>query len=87
MADTTLTFDQIDASLKKINLTDYQPGGRSHISAEMVRSNPAAALPQICPIYKAIRPILLVLASLPLIPPSWQTVIKTFLGVMDTICP
>lgn len=87
MADATVTFEQIDSDIQKLNLADYQPGGKAHFTAEAVRANPAAVLPQICPIYKAIRPILVILSNLPLIPPGWRNAIKAFIGIMDALCP
>jgi hypothetical protein len=87
MADATATFEQIDLGIQKLKLADYQPGGKAHLTAEAVRANPAAALPQICPIYKAIRPILLILSNLPLIPETWRSAIKAFIGIMDALCP
>jgi len=75
MSDNTMTFEQIDALMNCINLADYQTGGKSHVSATTVQVNAAAALPQICPIYKAIRPILQALSNLPLIPAQWRGVI------------
>jgi hypothetical protein len=87
MAESNITFEQIDALVGAIDLSAYQPGGKSHLTAASVRANPAATLPQICPIYKAIKPILKVLAGLPFIPPAWRTVITTFIGLMDALCP
>ena len=87
MAEAAVTFEQIDAGMNRVNLADYQPGGKSHLTAEAVRANPAAALPQLCPIYKAVRPILQAIANFPLIPQKWRDVIKTLVGILDTLCP
>jgi hypothetical protein len=87
MAESKITFEQIDALVAAIDLSGYQPGGKSHLTAASVRANPAAALPQICQIYKAVKPILQALANFPLIPPAWRAVITTFIGLMDTLCP
>jgi len=87
MANKELTFEEINAAIEKLNLTDFQPGGRRHLTAEAFAANPAAALPQICPIYKVIRPILIAVSSLIFIPQKWRDVIKTFVSIMDTLCP
>jgi len=42
---------------------------------------------QLCEIYRVIRPILLVLKNLPLIPDSWKKVITRFIEIVDGICP
>jgi hypothetical protein len=87
MAESNITFEQIDALMGAVDLSGYQPGGKSHLTAASVQANPAAALPKICPIYKAVKPILKVLVGLPFIPPAWRTVITTFIGLMDALCP
>ena len=86
MADTTITFEQIDQMMKKVDLTAYQPGGKSHLTAAAAAPT-ALAIPQLCPIYKAVRPILVVISGLPFIPEAWKSVIKTFIGLLDALCP
>jgi hypothetical protein len=39
-----LTFEQIDAHIKKANLKDFQPGGQHHFTAAAVAGNPAGVL-------------------------------------------
>ena len=78
------TFDEIDKHIQAVDLSAYHPGGKHHLAAGTA---PAAALPSVCPIYKAILPILVVLSTLPFIPPKWQALIKTFISVMDVLCP
>jgi hypothetical protein len=87
MSSKELTFEEINDAIEKLNLADFSPGGKRHLTAEAVKANPAAAFPQICPIYKVIRPILVALLSLVLIPQKWRNVIKAFVGIMDAICP
>ncbi len=87
MPNKALTFEEINGAIEKLDLADFSPGGKRHLTAEAVKANPAIALPQICPIYKVIRPILVALESLVLIPQKWRDVIKTFVSIMDAICP
>ena len=42
---------------------------------------------KLCGIYNVVRPILVALASLPIIPQKWRLAITAFVSVMDTICP
>ena len=36
-------------------------------------------------IYRAVRPIILVVLSLPLLPPTWRSVLKLFVNNLDTL--
>jgi len=85
MAEQAITFEQVDAAMKKLAVVDYQPGGKAHFTAVEAQANAAAVLPKICPVYKAIRPILVALSGFP-IPTTWQGVIKTFIALMDALC-
>jgi hypothetical protein len=81
------TFEEIDQHIKSANLAQFEQGGASHFTAAAVAANPADVLKRICAIYKVIRPILVVLSTFPFIPASWKAAIKTFMSLMDTLCP
>lgn len=85
MAEHAYTFEEINAAVEKFDLAKHQAGVRQ-ISAEAAK-NPALALPQLCPIYKVIRPILVVLSGLILIPQKWRDLIKGLISVLDALCP
>ena len=87
MPDNALTFEQIDAEIKKINLKDFETGGKHHFTAAAVANAPATVLQSICSIYKSIRGILVAIGNFPLLPGSWKTAIKTFISLMDNLCP
>ncbi|MBC7686995.1 MAG: hypothetical protein H7211_02325 [Aquabacterium sp.] len=82
-----MTLEQIEAHLKAANLEQYdkpqgQPGGAAAPQQDL-----AAILKRICAVYKAIKPILTVVVNFPLIPASIKNAIKTFMNVMNSICP
>lgn len=81
------TFEEVDKIIQKADLTIYQKGGKQHVSAAAAASSPAAAIANVCGIYGTVRPILVLVSSLPLIPKKWKDAIKVFIKVMDTICP
>lgn len=81
------TFEQIDAEVKELNLKDFELGGKHHFSAAAVAANPASVLQSICAIYRRIRGILNAIANFPLLPGSWRAAIKTFISLMDNLCP
>lgn len=49
--------------------------------------DPAAAALQICPTYKAVKPILTLMLSFPFFPAKWKTAIQGLMGILDVICP
>jgi hypothetical protein len=78
------TFEEVDQHIRNADLSAFQPGGQHHVAAGAA---PAVAIPNICAAYKVIRPILVILSNLPLIPQKWRDAIKAFMGVADTLCP
>ena len=88
MANTSLnpTFEEVDKHIQSVDLTAFQPGGKHHVAASAA-ANPAAALPNVCAIFKAARPILVLVSNIPLIPQRWRDVLKTFIQTLDVICP
>ena len=88
MADDTreLTFEAIDAHIRRANLASFEPGGEHHVTAEMVAVAPGTVLEKVCKIYHVIRPILAALLLFP-IPASWKAAIRTFMALMDKLCP
>ena len=87
MPNNSLTFEQIDALMKRVNVADYQAGGKSHLTAAAAQNATAALPQQFCTIYKAVRPVLEAVLLFPLIPEQWKAVIKAFIGILDTLCP
>jgi hypothetical protein len=88
MANTSVnpTFEEVDKHIQSVDLSAFQPGGKHHVPASAA-ANPAAALPNVCGIYKSVRPILVIVSNIPLIPQKWRDVLKTFIQSLDVICP
>ncbi|HKI02186.1 MAG TPA: hypothetical protein VKK31_09405 [Thermoanaerobaculia bacterium] len=88
MADEKeLTFEAIDAHIKNADLAAFAPGGKHHVTSDMVAAAPGNVLGQVCQIYHVIRPILQGILLIPFIPAAWKTAIRTFMSLMDTLCP
>ena len=85
MSASNLTFEEVDKHVQQADLSAFQPAGK-HLSATAT-ANPAAAIPNVCGAYQVIKPILALVANLPIIPKKWKDAIKVFMQVMDTICP
>jgi hypothetical protein len=84
MSATNPTFEEVDKHFQAADLSAFRAGGKYHLAP----GTPAAqAIPNICPIYKIVRPFLLLASNLPLIPQKWRDAIAEFVKVMDTFCP
>ena len=83
MSANNPTFEEVDKHIEAADLSPFQPGGRFHTARGAAVPQ---AVPQICPIYKIVRPIFLVVTNLP-IPKKWKDAIKTFMEVLDALCP
>jgi hypothetical protein len=87
MADTTVTFEDIDKHINALNLQDFQAGGKHHFTSAAVSATPADVLKKVCTIYRGIRSILIGLENFPLLPKAWRDALKVFTNLMDTLCP
>jgi hypothetical protein len=83
MSKQNPTFEEVNAHIEKADLKKLQKatGG----SAESLTA--AGVGGQVCAGYKVVRPILLLVSSLPLIPSKWKAAIKAFIAIMDGFCP
>lgn len=87
MQDNQLTFEEVNKHFENADLKPFQTGGKSHFTAEAVSKAPGDVLQKVCGIYKIVRPFLALVSNIPLIPPKWREAIKTFMGLMDGLCP
>ena len=87
MQDNEEIYGQIDAEIKKLDLKDFEIGGKNHFTAAAVLANPASVLQNICSIYRRIKGIQNAIAHFPLLPVSWRAALKTFISLMNNLCP
>jgi len=80
-------FEQIDARIKELDLKKFQPGGTHHFTAEDVSKNPGGVLQKLCELYRHLHGIIEAIANFPLLPKSWRDAVKTFMNLLDTLCP
>lgn len=69
-----LTFEEVNAHIEE------------HLTAQKLQAFTVNA-PELCTIYKAVRPILVLASQAFFIPQSWRNGIKVLIGVLDTLCP
>ncbi|MEO6733764.1 MAG: hypothetical protein ABIN01_21250 [Ferruginibacter sp.] len=84
-----MTLEQIEAHIKAANFEQYdKPQAHAGTAAAPAAAlDLGAQLKRICAVYKGIKPILTVVVNFPLIPTSIKNAIKTFMSVMNSICP
>jgi hypothetical protein len=81
------TFETVDAHVNAVNLSDFEEGGAIHFTEAQVAAEPAVVLQKICTAYHLIRPVLVLITKLPLIPATWKKVVQYFVALMDKVCP
>ena len=72
--------------IEKIDLSAYEPGGKYFMRKEITTESISEILPNICGIYKIMRPVFMKISSLPVISTNWKEAIRIYIGFMDTIC-
>lgn len=82
MAERTYSFEEIDGLVRGLDVS-----GMDAQVSRLAAASPADVIGQICPIYRVVRPILQGILALPFIPDSWKQVIRTFIRLMDLVCP
>ncbi len=87
MKTDEMSFEEINQHIANADLAKFQPGGESHFTTNAISASPGQVLQKVCGIYKVVRPILVAISNFPLIPGNWRTAIKTFIALMDTLCP
>ena len=85
MQDKKLTFEEVNKHFESVDLSAFHKGGRSYFAPGAGAT--ADVLQKICSIYKIVRPFLVLVSNIPLIPAKWREAIKTFINLMDGICP
>ncbi len=76
------TLEEIESHLDKSNIEQYSTKSREAFGVKAI-----AASGNFCGIYKAVRPILVVITKFPLIPAKIKRAIEIFIQAADTICP
>lgn len=76
------SFEEVNKHIEAVNLAEFRPGGTHHPKA-------AASLgsAEVCAAYKMVKPILVLIASIPLIPQKWRDALNVFIEIADKICP
>ena len=87
MPEKDLSFEEVNKHIESADLSTFKAGGKSHFAATDIAKAPGDVLQKICGIYKVVRPILVIVSNLPLIPQKWKDAIKTFINLMDGLCP
>lgn len=82
-----LTFEQINDHIQKADLKQFQQGAAKHFTAAEAAAKPGDVLQKVCGIYHVVRPILQGVLLIPFIPGPWKEALRTFMNLMNTLCP
>ncbi|MEZ5015916.1 MAG: hypothetical protein R2800_02615 [Flavipsychrobacter sp.] len=85
--ENAMNYQDLDSHINNLDLSDFEPGAKHHFDAEAVSLDPSSVLKKICKLYRGIRPILVAITKIPLIPGKFTKPLKTFIKLMDTLCP
>lgn len=87
MAKKTISESDVISYFEKLNLSEFKKGGKKYFTAADVKKNPGEVIEKICSIYRKVRPFLILILSIPFIPKKIKEAIKTFIDLMDKLCP
>lgn len=87
MQDKQLSFEEVNKHFESVDLSEFQEGGKHFFSPASVTRAPGDVLQKVCGIYKVVRPFLALVSNIPLLPKKWRDAIKTFMSLMDGLCP
>jgi len=73
----TPTFGRINEQVKTFDAASF--------TAEGAVQTPTDKVQRLTTVFAAVRPILLGLAAIPLIPPAWRAVLRVFIGTLDEV--
>ena len=76
---TQMEYERIDARIRRLDLSAM--GARQSVLA----GGDDDLLPRLQTVYRAVRPILAIVAELPLLPPHWREALRLFLATLDGI--
>lgn len=82
-----LTFEQINEHINEADLSRFESGGEMHFRGADVKKASGEVLQKVCGIYHVVRPVLQGILLIPFIPAQWKAAVKTFISLMDTLCP
>jgi hypothetical protein len=78
---TSKTFKAIDRSIKTLDLTTFD----EEMENTAVGGSFVATLDHLVTVYNAVKPLISVLATIPLIPQAWRAAISLFSKSLDAV--
>jgi hypothetical protein len=74
-----LGYDRIDAHVRALDLSPFAD------RQSVIAGGEEDFLPRLQSVYHAVRPILSIVAELPLLPPHWRDALRLFVATVDAI--
>lgn len=82
-----MTEQQVNEHFDNLDLSEMAPDGGLGFNAADAKANPGEVIGKICTIYHKIRPFLDLVDNLFFIPKKWREAIKSYMVLMDAVCP
>lgn len=84
-----MSYEQIKAHLKQADLQQYEreEAGDFTAAAPNDMASLTEKLKRVCNVYQGIKPILQAVVNFPFLPAAIRNGLKTFMNVMNAICP
>jgi len=87
MAQMTWTFEAVESHVAKVRVAALKARVvRAKLGAAAFRADPGSPLSELCEVWTAVRPIVVWLSNLSLIPPKWRELLKILLGRIGLHC-
>lgn len=74
-----LGYDRIDAHVRALDLSLFDD------CQKVIAGGDDDLLPRLQSVYRSVRPILSIVAELPLLPPHWRDALRLFVATVDAI--
>jgi hypothetical protein len=74
-----LGYDRLDAHVRALDLSPFDD------RQSVIAAGAPDLLPRLQSVYRAVRPILSILAELPLLPPHWRDALRLFIATVDAV--
>ncbi len=82
-----LTFEDVEKHLRKANLGALQSKAKRGVTSKRALAAPADVLSNICEVWGAVRPIVVLISNAIFLPPHWRRALKILIAALDAICP
>lgn len=81
----TMSYEQIEQHLKSANLEQYDKPQAAGAGAD-AQQDLASQMQRVCGVFRAVKPILQGIGSIPFLPSNIKSAINTLVSVLSGVC-